>query len=169
MCAFSSAVVTVGLARAGTVRYCPRAPAGPELHEEEPVSQLSPEDRLAIHEVLAAYCHAIDFGRWDNFPSLFTDDCRLDFGSVMGVFEGRDGIARFVDMMRGLGLLMRHYTTNVVVSGDGGRARAESYVLAVTGPPGSSHQTTGRYEDELVKRDGRWHLRVRRALLDTPA
>ena len=133
------------------------------------MNQLSAEDRVAIAEILAAYCHAIDLGRWEGFPALFTDDCRLDFGSLMGVFEGHEGVARFVDTMSRLGLFMRHYTTNLVVTGDEQRARAESYVLAITGAPGSSSQTTGRYEDELVKRDGRWRIRVRRALLDTPA
>jgi hypothetical protein len=64
---------------------------------------------------------------------------------------------------------MRHYTTNVVLHGDGERARAESYVLALTGGPGTSHQTTGRYEDEFVKVGGRWRIRVRRALLDQPS
>ena len=64
---------------------------------------------------------------------------------------------------------MRHYTTNVIVRGDGERARAESYVLAITGAPGASMPTTGRYEDELLKVDGAWKIRVRRALLDTPA
>jgi hypothetical protein len=28
-------------------------------------------------------------------------------------------------------------------------------------------QTTGRYEDEVVKRDGRWLLRKRRAVIET--
>ena len=133
------------------------------------MSQLSTDDRLAIAEIMAAYCHAIDLGRWDGFPALFTEDCRLDFGSLMGVYEGAEGVRRFTDRMQGLGLFMRHYTTNVVLSGDGERARAESYVLAITGPPGSSSQTTGRYEDEFVKVGGRWRIRVRRAILDTPA
>lgn len=133
------------------------------------MSLLSTEDRLAIAEVMAAYCHAIDLGRWEEFQALFSEDCRLDFGSLMGVFEGREGVRKFTETMRGLGLFMRHYTTNVVVRGDGERARAESYVLAVTGPPGASMQTTGRYEDELVKVSGRWRLRVRRAILDQPA
>ena len=132
------------------------------------MSHLTAEDRLAIAEIMAAYCHAIDLGRWDDFPSLFTDDCRLDFGSLMGVFEGRDGLRRFADMLGGIGLFMRHYTTNLIVTGDGERARAESYVLAVTGAPGSSSQATGRYEDELVKVNGRWRIRVRRALIDQP-
>lgn len=131
--------------------------------------QLTAEDRLAIAEIVARYCHIIDLGRWDQLPALCTSDCRLDFGNVMGVFEGTDGVRRFADMLGGIGLFMRHYTTNLVLEGDGERARGECYVLAITGPPGSSHQTTGRYEDEFVKVDGRWRLRVRRALLDAPA
>jgi SnoaL-like protein len=133
------------------------------------MSQLSPEDRVAISELMGAYCHAIDLGRWDELPEMFTSDCRLDFGRLMGVFEGTEGVRRFADTLRGIGIFMRHFTTNIVVRGDGDRARAESYVLAVTGAPGSSAQTTGRYEDELVKVAGRWRIRVRRALLDTPA
>jgi len=133
------------------------------------VSQLSSEDRVAIAEIMATYCHAIDLGRWEDFPTLFTEDCRLDFGSVMGVFEGTAGVRRFAETMQGIGLFMRHYTTNLIVRGDGERARAESYVLAITGAPGSSSQTTGRYEDEFVKVGGAWKIRVRRAILDTPA
>jgi len=133
------------------------------------MAQLSTEDRLAIHEIMAKYCQAIDLNRWEEFPSLFTEDCRLDFGNLMGVFEGPDGVQRFTDMMRNLGLFMRHYNTNMVLRGDSDRVQSESYVLAITGPPGSSHQTTGRYEDELVKVGGRWRIRVRRALLDQPA
>ena len=133
------------------------------------MSQLSTDDRLAIAEVMAAYCHSIDLGRWEEFPGLFTEDCRLDFGSLMGVFEGRDGVRRFAETLQRIGIFMRHYTTNMILAGDGERARAESYVLAITGPPGSSSQTTGRYEDELVKANGRWRIRVRRAILDQPA
>ena len=133
------------------------------------MSQLSADDRLAIAEIMAAYCHAIDLGRWDDFPALFTEDCRLDFGSLMGVFEGHEGVRRFGETLQRIGLFMRHYTTNLILRGDGEVARGECYVLAITGAPGSSSQTTGRYEDELVKVNGRWRIRVRRALLDQPA
>ena len=133
------------------------------------MSKLSADDRLAIAEIMAVYCRAIDSGRWDDLPALFTEDCKLDFGSLMGLFEGRDGVRRFAETLQGIGLFMRHYTTNLLITGDGERARSESYVLAVTGAPGSSSQTTGRYEDELVKVGGRWRIRVRRAILDQPA
>lgn len=132
------------------------------------MSQLSSDDRLAIAELVARYCHAIDHGRWEELASLFTDDCRLDFGEVMGVFEGPAGIERFIATLRSTGVFMRHYTTNLIVRGDGGRARAESYVLAMTGAPGNLHQTTGRYDDELVKTDGAWRIRERRAVIEMP-
>jgi hypothetical protein len=130
------------------------------------MSQLSADDRAAIAEVLAAYCWTIDHGRWDELPALFSDDCRLDFGAVMGIFEGPDGLQRFAETLRGTGLFMRHYVTNVVLRGDGARAEASSYVLAITGPPGGRMTTTGRYEDELVKVAGRWRIRRRRAVIE---
>ena len=132
------------------------------------MNQLSADDRLEIAEVIARYCYAIDQRRWDGFVELFTEDCRLDFGEVMGVFEGRDGLRRFTTTMSGLDLVMRHYTTNVVVRGEGERARADSYVLAITGSGAGRSQATGRYEDELVKRDGRWRIHVRRAIIELP-
>ena len=32
---------------------------------------LSLEDRLAIGELIARYCHCVDRGRWEDFPELF--------------------------------------------------------------------------------------------------
>ena len=135
------------------------------------MSQLSPQlssaDRLEIAELLARYCWAIDQRDWNGFTDLFTDDCRLDFGDVMGVFEGRAGIERFTGVMQGLDLFMRHYTTNLVVEGDGTDAQARSYVLAFTGGGPTRHHATGRYEDRLVKLGGRWRIRERRAVIET--
>jgi hypothetical protein len=31
------------------------------------MGQLSTEDRLAIHEIMAKYCQAIDLNRWEEF------------------------------------------------------------------------------------------------------
>lgn len=131
------------------------------------MAQLSTEDRQEIAELVARYCWAIDQRRWDGFLELFTDDCRLDFGDVMGVFEGRAGLERFTTVMTGLALFMRHYTTNLIVQGDGAEAQARSYVLALTGP--TRNQATGRYEDRLVKVNGRWRIRERRAVIEMPA
>jgi hypothetical protein len=129
------------------------------------MSELTTADRLAIAETLARYSHCIDKGRWDELVTLFTPDCRLDLSQVLGCYEGSDGIRQFGAMMQPLGLFMRHLVTNLVVGGDGEQARAECYVMAITGSPGAV-PSTGFYEDELVKRDGRWLLHRRTLTLD---
>jgi hypothetical protein len=134
------------------------------------MSELTAADRLAIQETLHRYCHCLDRGRWDEFAALFTDDCRLDLSQVLGLYEGASGIRQFCDTMRAVGLFMRHLLINVVIEGDGAHARTEAYVVAITGPRGGTpQQTTGFYEDELLKRDGRWLLHRRRLTLDVPA
>jgi hypothetical protein len=130
------------------------------------MSQLTAEDRLAIHELMAVYSRCIDFGRWEELPELFTEDCTLDFGAVMGEHHGKEGVRGFADMLAKTGLTMRHYVTNCIVGGDGERAEATTYVLAFTGQPGSQSPTTGRYEDRLRKVGGRWLLETRRAVIE---
>ncbi len=129
--------------------------------------ELTAADRIEIQELLGRYCRVIDLGRWDELPGLFTPDCRLDVGP-MGVHEGHAGVRAFAQMLAASGLTMRHYVTNVLTSGDGDRAHVEAHVLAVTGRPGQATPTTGFYEDEVVKVDGRWRFRARRALIDLP-
>jgi hypothetical protein len=133
------------------------------------MTEPSTADRLAIHELVARYCHCIDRGRWDELVDLFTADCCLDLSQVLGRYEGRDGLRQFADTMRPLGLFMRHFVTNVVVHIDGDSARAESYVIAMTGAAGKPQQATGFYDDEFVKRDGGWLFQRRRLTLDVPA
>ncbi len=132
------------------------------------MAKLSAEDRLDIIEIIARYSRCIDEPRWDDLPGLFAPDARVDCGPL-GQFAGSEGIGNFVAVLRSVGQMMRHYTTNVTIEGDSERARAHVYVLALVGPrPGALQITTGFYEDELVKRDGRWLFSQRRVLLDMP-
>ena len=132
------------------------------------MSQLTVQDRLDIQELMARYSRAIDFGRWDELPDFFTDDCTLDFGKVMGSHAGKDAVRGFARMLAGTGLTMRHYVTNCIITGDGERAETTTYVLAFTGQKGSLTPTTGRYEDELRKVGGTWLLHVRRGIIELP-
>lgn len=133
------------------------------------MSALTADDRFAIMDILARYARCIDFQRWDELPTLFTDDCTVDFGKVMGTHDGKDGVATMAKMIGGTGLMMRHYSTNVIIEGDGDRVEVTSYVLAFTGGgAGNLMPTTGRYEDEMVKRDGRWLLKRRRGVIEMP-
>ena len=110
----------------------------------------------------------VPFGRWDELPAYFTDDCTLDYGKLMGTHQGKDAVRGFATTLAGTGLTMRHYVTNCIIDGAGDRATATTYVLAVTGKIGSLMSTTGRYEDELRKVDGTWLLHVRRGIIEMP-
>jgi hypothetical protein len=132
------------------------------------MSKLSVEDRLDIQDLMARYSRCIDFGRWDELPGFFTDDCTLDFGKLMGTHLGKDAVRGFATMLAGTGLTMRHYVTNCIIEGAGDRATAMTYVLAFTGKIGSLMSTTGRYEDELRKVGGQWLLHVRRGVIEMP-
>lgn len=129
---------------------------------------LTTEDRLAIQELMAVYSRCIDFGRWDELPTLFTDDGTLDFGALMGQHRGKEAIRGFAGILANTGLTMRHYVSNCIITGDGEKADATTYVLAFTGQPGSLRPTTGRYEDQLRKVNGRWLLHVRRGIIEMP-
>lgn len=133
------------------------------------MSELTTADRLQIQEVLSRYSHCIDRGRWDALPALFTEDCRLDLSQLMGMYEGRAGVQQFAETLKPLNLFMRHLVTNVVIDGDGDRVKVECYVTAVTGSAATPTSTTGFYDDELVKQNGRWLLHRRRLALDVPA
>lgn len=132
--------------------------------------ELTTADRLAIQDTLYRYSHCLDGGRWDEFAALFAADCTLDLSQTLGRFEGAAGIRQFCETMRSLDLFMRHLVTNIVIDGDGERAHVAAYVLAITGLRGSAaRQSTGVYDDELVKRGDRWLLQRRRLALDVPS
>ena len=132
------------------------------------MSKLTAEDRLDIIETIAIYSRAIDEPRWDDLPGLFAPDGTLDCGPL-GQYQGTEGIAQFAAMLKSIGQMMRHYTTNITISGEGDRARTHVYVLALVGPgPGKLQPTTGFYEDEMVKCAGRWLFQSRKVLLDMP-
>jgi hypothetical protein len=52
-------------------------------------------DRLAIHELLARYCHSIDAARGELCAALFTEDATLE--TPVGVAEGGAAIQAWID------------------------------------------------------------------------
>ena len=90
------------------------------------------EDKDAIREVMAAYCHAIDACRFADVASLFADDgiWTTDYGEA----EGRDAIERMlrsVVPMKGEGPQRKHYITNIIIKVDGDSAVSVSDYLVV--------------------------------------
>jgi uncharacterized protein (TIGR02246 family) len=118
---------------------------------------LTSDDHLEIQTLAARYSHAVDSGDGETFAATFTESGVLDAGAL--VVEGRPALARFAEGLPRSHRAPRHVATNLLIDGDGDRATLRAYVqmYALTGdPPSQQVVASGRYVDELVRRDGRW-------------
>lgn len=128
---------------------------------------LSTEDQLAIQQLYARYNHAIDAGKGDDWAACFTSDAVFSSGS--GTFTGTAALAEFAT---GFGSRMkaRHWTNNLIVSGEGDSAAGSCYLVLYRLTPGekppASILATAIYNDELAKGGGVWRFTKRVATGD---
>lgn len=141
------------------------------------------EDRLAIQNLVAGrYSMALDTADPDAYANLFTKDALL---SVAGrPFKGRKAIHRMMVQLkkrqdafdtrppnaniRRWGPV-RHVVTNPVIKITGNTATSDTYSVEIGSngrdPKGwgrpQSIMNVCRYEDSLVKQDGKWMIRKR--------
>lgn len=130
------------------------------------MTQLRPDDRAAIGDLLLDYCEAVDAADADAVASLFTEDAVMDYGFGR-LFQGRAAVRSLIADRVGTYRATSHHLSNVRI-GPGaaaGTARARSYVHAWhERADGSQPEIFGRYLDELVlEADGRWRI-ARRTL-----
>jgi uncharacterized protein (TIGR02246 family) len=116
------------------------------------------EDRAAIHDLFTRYCCALDNGEVETVVDCFTVDAVLK--SPVIDLKGRDAIRAFAGRFaaqRAAGTQFRHMVTNIAAEIEGDRAVVTAYLLVLISKDGA-HRTLppGRYECELVKRDGVW-------------
>ena len=124
---------------------------------------LGADDILAIQQVLAGYCHAIDSGDGDAVAALFTDDASLGVG-LPDPFVGKDAIREMGGGVSSMVPGVRHVSSNVIIDGDGDTASARSYVRVFTtagGPEQTQLVASGIYVDALRKDDGTWRIASR--------
>ena len=129
---------------------------------------LSSQDRLAVMERAARYCHAGDLGDGESWAANFTEDGVLE-GPLEGMTTvGREQIARMRAAGGEPGAQGRHLTYNFIIDGDGDRATSNCYVTAITFTLGERAETifVGRYQDQLRKVDGAWMLERRKIITD---
>jgi uncharacterized protein (TIGR02246 family) len=137
-------------------------------------------DRQAIETTLVRYSTGLDTFDEDIYASAFTEDA--EFSMEGKVFKGRDEIRKIITDMKASRTTrasdadktndpppsMHHVMTNAVidiVSAD--TARHHCYWMTVNGGPAMYSfrvAAQGRYEDELVKRDGKWLIHRRKIL-----
>jgi ketosteroid isomerase-like protein len=125
--------------------------------------------REEIREVVAAYAHYADSGRFDEMVALFADDGVLETPDRQE-HHGRAAIRAFVTGTKTqlaattISPLIRHHVSNLRISMSGpDDATGAAYFLVVT-QRGPDHW--GRYRDRYVCRDGQRRFAHRRVRLD---
>jgi uncharacterized protein (TIGR02246 family) len=129
------------------------------------------EDELAIRRLLVDYAWTQDARDFAGYAALFARDGEWINGTT--VHKGPDDILKMLTGIYGApqpGYVNResfHLTTNIEIDLNGDRATARSRHLLITrGPDGRPMPTlAGRYEDILIREDGKWKF-LRR--VDTP-
>jgi ketosteroid isomerase-like protein len=132
------------------------------------------EDRAQIENLSNRYMVAVDAGDIDTVMTTWADDGVLEW--VGGVENGRDEIFAAMSNFGGAARTARipetatswprtrHQIINHVVDVEGDTAHTIAYWFAMTND--TSHGQIeilymGHYEDELVRRDGRWLFKKR--------
>jgi hypothetical protein len=124
------------------------------------------EDRIAIRELMDTHAHGVMTKDAELWGSIWADDASwslLDYPDL-GAFEGKAAIvAAWTESMKSYGLdnctrPMVYFMQPGAIEVDGNRATAVAYTIEIYDQPGTNKRIhgTGRYDDELEKRDGKW-------------
>jgi uncharacterized protein (TIGR02246 family) len=131
------------------------------------------EDLEQIRALLMEYRRALDEKDFRGYAALFARDGVFSAGTMKAT--GPDEIYELVDGMRGTLLTDRrgddfHLVANIAIDVDGDRATATStWAYVVRGDDETPVLSKlGRYEDELVREDGRWRFQHRHAPGEIP-
>lgn len=121
----------------------------------------SPEDFVAIAELLARYCIALDFDDVDAFIALFTPDATYE---VYGrSYLGHEGLR---EMLKGAPGGLHLGGPPVIEMIDADRARTTQNLLFVDRTSGASRSAV--YTDELRRTESGWRIAKRRCRFIVP-
>ena len=124
--------------------------------------------RDELHQLVTAYCRAVDRADYDALRSLYHPDATDSHGSF-----STGGVEQFIAQLQAAEpyvLVSQHNitTTNFVIDGDTGRG--EIYCLVFHTFAGPEHDIDviigGRYLDRYTKHDGRWKFTQRTIVAD---
>jgi hypothetical protein len=137
-------------------------------------NSLPVEDTLAIHELLARYCHGMDAARADLVTDLFTDDAQMQ--TQVGNSSGKAQIKAWIDerlAQRDAKFQVGHYLLNpLTFAASESEARVRSMLLYTKQSLDFSAPcelvATGIYEDVVVKTAEGWKFKSRKSTLNAP-
>jgi uncharacterized protein (TIGR02246 family) len=118
------------------------------------------DEKDAIRELMARYCHALDACQFDEVASLFAEEG--EWTTTYGSARGRAQIEALLTSVvpkPGGGPQRKHYITNIIVTLAGDRASARSdYLVVRESERGLMPVMGGTYMDEFAKREGVWQF-----------
>jgi uncharacterized protein (TIGR02246 family) len=122
------------------------------------------EDELAIHRVLVDYAATQDARDYAGYAALFAKNGEWVNGK--NVHKGREAIIKMLTDLYGTpppgysNSESYHLTSNPQIDVKGDRATARSrHLLVMRGPRGEpTPALAGRYEDELIREEGKWKI-----------
>jgi uncharacterized protein (TIGR02246 family) len=125
------------------------------------------EDKAEIEALLLDYGRHLDNRDFAGYASLFAKDGQWvgGFGTVAAA-----DIKAFMEKAMGTQNTAKNYhlLSNFVITIDGNTATAWSrWAFVVPGDRGASIAQAGRYDDTLVRENGRWRFKKRVASNDT--
>jgi hypothetical protein len=122
------------------------------------VVALAPSDIIEIHQLYAAYNHAVDDGDGEAFAACFVPDGRLGGAVDISGGEALTAFARAVPVARpGI----RHNASNILLAPgeDADAASGKAYLTVVVSKDGESTvSTTGKYVDTLRRTPEGWRF-----------
>lgn len=125
-------------------------------------------DRQAITDIVHRYGRAMDRMDLELGYSVWHDDGTADYGAVYQG-SGRGFVDAAWQMHQHL-VVTQHMIGNILIHLDGDRAGSESYFhgsMRMQGPDGFQHMAAwGRYVDRWSRREGRWAIDHRIAIID---
>ena len=149
------------------------------LELERTVARLALEQEIV--QTLHRYCHVIDHGPIEGLEEVFTEDAEFDIltheGQPSRDFVRKVGIRELKQYFQWRldALFLAERYKHLVLSPltlcvEGDTARVDSYFAAFSQDLDRPIlRVYGRYQDTLVRRDGRWRIRERQSWQETPA
>jgi uncharacterized protein (TIGR02246 family) len=119
------------------------------------------EDRLAIRELVESYNDAVMRFDADAWASNWTEDATWTLPG-MGDVKGRDACVGLWKQLMGSFEFVGFFASAGPIVVDGDRAHGTWYQQEfLHQKDGAKRAVTGRYEDDYVKRNGRWLIAKR--------
>jgi len=139
----------------------------------KPLSLQELSDREQIRDLLHEYGRSFDERRLEDYANLFAEDGEWSAGSIVarGPAEVLAMVTKAAEAIPAPpGCRNFHVMTNMMIEVDGDRATAWSrFSFIEPGADGSRNFSgSGVYDDELVRRNGRWMFLRRKLTGDAP-